>query len=127
MKYLDSNDWQRAWGGISSVHLTLSIVWKTLPLQVPFTRLAEWLSRNPARLTGLAERKGRIVAGCDADLCVWDPDEEWTVVGADLHHRHKLTPYSGMELYGKIEATYVRGRIAFENGEFKLAGSLLID
>ena len=50
---------------------------------VPFTRLAAWLSGNPARLCGLA-RKGRIAAGYDADFCVWDPNEEWTVDASQL-------------------------------------------
>jgi allantoinase len=118
MKHLDANDWQRAWGGVSSVQLTLSIVRQALPAQVPFTRLAEWLSRNPARLTGLAERKGAIAPGHDADLCVWDADEEWTVVGAELHHRHKLTPYDGERLRGRVKRTYVRGRLVYDDGAF---------
>ncbi len=118
MKHLETNDWHRAWGGISSVQLTLSIVGQMLPPQVPFTRLAEWLSRNPARLTGLAERKGRITVGLDADLCVWDPQEQWTVVGAELHHRHKLTPYEGERLRGRVKRTYVRGRLIYDDGKF---------
>jgi allantoinase len=118
MKCLETNDWQRAWGGISSVQLTLSIVWRALPDQVPFTRLAAWLSQNPARLTGLADRKGAVAPGRDADLCVWDPDEEWTVVGADLHHRHKLTPYEGERLRGRVKRTYLRGRLIYDDGEF---------
>jgi allantoinase len=118
MKCLESNDWQRAWGGVSSVQLTLSVVWRALPAQVPFTRLAEWLSRNPARLTGLADRKGAIAPAMDADLCVWDPDEEWTVVGSELHHRHKLTPYEGERLRGRVKRTYVRGRLVYDEGKF---------
>lgn len=119
MKCLDSNDWQKAWGGISSIQLTLSIVWRGLRgRQVPLNRLAEWLSVNPARLIGLADRKGRITAGWDADFCVWDPDEEWTVVGAELHHRHKLTPYDSETLGGRVKRTYVRGQLAYDEGEF---------
>jgi allantoinase len=119
MKKLGTDDWREAWGGISSVQLTLSIVWRAARNHmIPFTRLAAWLSANPARLTGLANRKGRIAAGCDADFCVWDPDEDWTVHGDELHHRHKLTAYDGEKLRGRVKRTYVRGQLAYDEGRF---------
>lgn len=112
-------DWQQAWGGISSVELTLPIVWRGLRTQMaPFSRVAQWLSSNPARLVGLAARKGRIAAGCDADLCIWDHEEEWLVVGEQLQHRHKLTPYEGEQLRGRVKRTYVRGQLVYDNGQF---------
>ena len=119
LKCLDDNDWQRAWGGISSLQLTLSTVWTGARQRwVGFTRLAEWLSSNPARLIGLSNRKGQIAVGCEADLCVWDPDEEWTVIGAELQHRHKVTPYEGERLRGRVKRTYVRGQLAYDEGRF---------
>lgn len=119
MKHLDSSDWVGAWGGISSVELTLPIVWRGLRTHlVTFSRMAEWLSSNPARLVGLDDRKGRIAAGFDADLCVWNHEEEWTVRGADLQHRHKLTPYDGEKLRGRVKRTYLRGNLVFDDGVF---------
>jgi len=35
-----------------------------------------------------------------------------------IHHRHKLTPYSGMELFGEVEETYVGGECAYSQGKF---------
>jgi allantoinase len=44
-----------------------------------------------------------------------------------IHHRHKLTPYMGQELYGVVEATYLRGEKIYERGEFEgVPGGLLI-
>ncbi|HYO25014.1 MAG TPA: allantoinase AllB [Lacipirellulaceae bacterium] len=123
MKYLDpalpgGGDWQRAWGGISSVELTLPVVWRGLRNYLaPFTRLAAWTAANPARLCGL-ERKGRLAAGNDADLCVWDPSEQWTVEDAALQQRHKLTPYGGQRVRGRVKRTYVRGRLVYDEGTF---------
>lgn len=114
-----AGNWQAAWGGISSVELTLPIVWRGLRSHmVTFTRLADWLSLNPARLVGLDDRKGQLAAGYDADLCIWNHEEDWTVVGADLQHRHKLTPYEGQRLRGRVKRTYLRGRLVYENGHF---------
>jgi allantoinase len=119
MKCLETNDWQRAWGGISSLQLTLPIVWRgACSRMVPLARLAEWLSSHPARLVGLDDRKGRIAAGFDADLCVWDPAEEWTVRGEELQHRHKVTAYEGELLLGRVKRTYVRGGVVYDDSEF---------
>jgi allantoinase len=128
MKHLDDNDWQQAWGGVSSLELTLPIVWRGLRTHmVTFDRLANWLSANPARLVGLDDRKGRIAPGMDADLCVWDHEEEWTVERQHMHHRHKLTPYEGERLRGRVKRTYVRGNLVYNEGELPTApiGQLL--
>lgn len=119
MKRLDTGDWLQAWGGVSSLQLTLPIMWRGLRnYMVTFSRLAEWLSANPARLVGLSHRKGKLAAGYDADLCLWDPQEEWTVTREDLHHRHQITPYEGERLRGRVKRTYVRGRVAYDDGRF---------
>jgi allantoinase len=72
------------------------------------------MSAAPAKLAGLDDRKGRIAAGFDADFVVWDPDAEWTVDAATLQQRHKLTPYAGRTLRGRVRATYVRGACAWD-------------
>jgi allantoinase len=92
-----------------------------------FSRLAQWLSENPSRLVGLGDRKGRIAPGYDADLCVWNHEEQWTVQGAALQHRHKLTPYEGERLRGRVKRTYVRGELVYNEGAFASAptGQLL--
>lgn len=116
---MESGDFFRAWGGISSLQLTLSTVWteardRGLGLEL----LAKWLSRNPAKLAGWGDRKGKIEAGSDADLVVWNPERHWTVDKMALEHRHKLTPYDGVSLWGGVERTYVRGQLVFADGRF---------
>lgn len=104
-------DFISAWGGIASLQLSLSAVWTGARVRgVEPGRLAEWMSAAPARLTGLDERKGSIAEGFDADLVIWDPESSYVVDAEKLEHRHKVTPYSGRELYGKVMETYVGGR-----------------
>lgn len=118
MKFLDEGDFARAWGGISSLQLLLPLIWDTASrYQVPISRLIECLSLAPAKLLGIDHRKGSIEAGKDADLVVLDPDHEWCVVGKELYHRHKITPYEGINLQGRVTHTFLRGRAIYANGQ----------
>ncbi len=128
LKWSDSGDFLRAWGGISSLELRLPVMWTAAQRRGYSLRdLAEWLCRGPARLVGLEKRKGAIQAGCEADLVVWNPEGSFRVDAAKLHHRHKLTPYAGQELIGVVQATFLRGRKIYDRGQFsaKPMGALL--
>ncbi len=119
MKCLETGNFLEAWGGISSLQLRLAVMW-TLAQErnISIDRLARLLSEAPARLVGLEHRKGAIRAGCDADLVIWNTDATFKVEASMLHHKHKLTPYMGRELRGRVEATYLRGEKIYDGGEF---------
>ena len=114
-------DFMRAWGGIASLELSLAAVWSSWTSRALCT-LSGWMSEAPARLAGLADRKGRIAPGYDADLVVWDPDAEWTVEPDRLQQRHKLTPYAGRNLRGRVQTTFVRGTPVWDAGRLVTAG-----
>jgi allantoinase len=119
MKLQEEGDFLRAWGGIASLQLSLPAVWtEARGRGYAVTHLAKWLCEGPARLAGLAGKKGAISVGCDADFVIWDADAKFRVEPVQLHHRHKVTPYAGRELVGRVEATFLRGRKIFERGEF---------
>ena len=67
----------------------------------------------PARLAGLQGQKGSFTAGTDADLVVFDPDAEWTITEDQLHFRHKLSPYLGAHVRGRVLETWLRGEQVF--------------
>lgn len=129
MKCLGTGDVSKAWGGIASLQLTLSSVWTFMSQNGArdLARLAQWLSSSPAKLVGLARRKGTIAPGYDADLVIWDPDAQWRIDGQQLFHRHKATPYDGFDVRGKVQRTYVRGHLIFKDGvlQGRPAGELL--
>ncbi len=128
MKALGTGNFLEAWGGISSLQLRLPVMW-TLAGERDYnvSHLAEWLSAAPARLVGLEGRKGAIAVGRDADLVIWNPQAEFRVEPAMLHHRHKLTPYNGRRLGGVVEMTFLRGEKIYDRGQFpiKPAGRML--
>ena len=71
---MKSGDFSTAWGGIASLQLSLAIMWnETQKRGIAPERLTRWMSAEPAKLAGLAHRKGAIAPGLDADLVVWNP------------------------------------------------------
>lgn len=111
MKQKELGDFGVAWGGIASLQLSLPVVWTEARLRgFSEADIAEWMALAPARLAGLSTRKGVIAPGNDADLVIWNPDEEFLVDPATFHHRLKLTPYAGRRLYGVVKKTFLHGR-----------------
>ena len=119
MKREDTGRFDEAWGGIASLSVALPVVWTEMPARdLALSDLARLMAAQPAVLAGLGGRKGRIAAGYDADLVVFDPEAEIEVSADRLHTRHRISPYLGERLLGDVVATYVRGREAFREGEF---------
>ncbi|MGD0734602.1 MAG: allantoinase AllB [Terracidiphilus sp.] len=123
MKRRDQGRWDLAWGGIASLGLALPVMWtamerRGLDLNQAMARLAAWMSAAPAKLAGLTGRKGALAAGADADIAVFDPDATWTVTPETLHFRHKLSPYLGAELRGRVLETWLRGERIYSHDDF---------
>jgi allantoinase len=117
LKCTDSGDFMKAWGGIASLELGLAATWTEAAARgFDVARVAEWMCAAPARLVGLAGRKGRIAPGFDADFVAWDPQAERVVDASGLHQRHKLTPYARRTLRGVVQATYLRGHKVYAAG-----------
>jgi allantoinase len=117
VKRLEDGDFGTAWGGIGSLQLRLPATWTGAAERgVDLPRLARWLSLEPARLAGLDGRKGAIAIGLEGDLVVWDPDGAHEVRGADLEHRHPITPYEGMRLRGRVVMTMLGGKTVCDGG-----------
>lgn len=117
MKLRETGDFMAAWGGIASLQLRLPVIWTEARRRgFSLRELTNWLCAKPARQVSLDSRKGALAAGADADIVIWDPQQEFTVDGAHLEHRHKLTPYHGESLAGVVEKTFLRGRKIYDGG-----------
>jgi allantoinase len=128
LKLAETGDFLEAWGGIAALQFSLPVIWTQAEKRgFGLREITRWMSGAPAKLAGLDKRKGRLAIGYDADIVIWHPEKEFKIVPEIIQFRHKLTPYSGMNLRGVVEATYVRGTKVYGNGKFAASatGALL--
>ncbi|MFN8393569.1 MAG: allantoinase AllB [Bacteroidia bacterium] len=119
LKGLGDGRFREAWGGIASLQYSLPATW-TGAKQRGFSieDVASWMSSNVARFLELDGSKGKIAAGYDADLVVWNPEATCNTAAESIHHRHPVSPYAGMNLQGQVLQTYVGGNLVFDHGAF---------
>ena len=87
-------------------------------LDLPIERVLAYLSWQPAKIAAVnAEHGGPIAAGKPANLCVIDPNAEWSVDGRALASKSRNTPYDGRKLTGKVRHTILRGEVVVRDGE----------
>jgi allantoinase len=101
------------WAGVASLGLSL-----------PLLLSAPELSGRPevavALMTGARSflalpGKGELRPGADADIVLVEPDTEWRVDAAAVHHRHPTTnPYLGRTLRSRVRTTYLRGQVVYD-------------
>jgi dihydroorotase len=86
-------------------------------LAMPLDAIIAALSWKPAAIARIDDRHGRpIVVGEPANLAVFDPTHEWTVVPAQLASKSRNTPYAGRTLRGKVRHTVLAGEAVVVDG-----------
>ncbi|MCI8519644.1 MAG: dihydroorotase [Clostridia bacterium] len=70
------------------------------------------MSYSPAKL--LEIDKGEIGVGKTADLCIFDPNKEYTYTEDMIVSKSKNTPFIGKKLKGQVNYTIVNGNIVFQ-------------
>jgi dihydropyrimidinase len=81
-------------------------------------RLVQLVSTAPAKLFGLYPRKGTVAVGSDADLIVFDANEEQTISVKTHHMRVDYSMFEGTRVKGVPKTVLSRGRVIVENGKF---------
>lgn len=80
---------------------------------VPPETLIDRMTASPARRFGL---ESGIEVGKAADLCVFDPAEEWTIDPEEFASMGRATPFAGWKVYGRVKMTICDGEIVYQCG-----------
>jgi allantoinase len=108
-----------AWGGIPGAQTLVALLYDSgvVARGLELARLATLTAGAPAARFGLAPVKGALAVGADADLLLLDPAREWTITREDLLDRHRLSPFAGRTLRGRVVRTLLRGTTIAREGQ----------
>lgn len=110
------NIWMAKSGFGGTEYLLPALVSEGMRRGMDFNHMARVTSWNPAQRYGL-NRKGDIAPGFDADIALVDPAHTWTVRAAGSPSTQGYTPFEGIELSARVEATFLRGHKIYAGGQ----------
>jgi dihydroorotase len=91
--------------------LPLSLKWAR-EMGAPVSAAIAAITVKPAAILGIDA--GHLSVGGAADICVFDAERHWKVEPAALKSQGKNSPFTGLELQGKVTHTLVGGHSVFE-------------
>ncbi len=105
--------------GLPSMELLLPLMYTygVMEKRIGLNDMVRLLSEIPARVFGLAARKGFLEKGHDADIILYDAEAISTINYKTLHHSSDYSPLDGLRLQGSIVTTISRGVVVSQNGE----------
>lgn len=107
----EGGDFFQVWGGIAGAGQFLPAL---CAADVAPPLIALLTARRVASRFGLADRKGAIAEGLDADLVLVDLNEAWTCQAESLVTRHKSSLYTGCRFPATVRRVWVRGCTAWD-------------
>jgi len=106
--------------GIPGIEVRLQLLYSegVAKGRISLPRLVEVTSAAPARLFGLAPRKGSLEPGADADIVLLDPQAKWTMGRETLHMAADWSAYEGIPVTGGIVRVWSRGDLIVDGKSF---------
>ena len=74
--------------------------------------LIENLTSNPAKILGI--RNGTLSVGSEADIAIFDLEKPWIFKRENILSKSKNTAIENRKLQGKVEKTFINGKLVFE-------------
>ena len=123
-KAMWKGDWTKIPMGMPGLETLLPAVYTfgVLKKRISVEQLVEKLCYNPAKLMGLAPRKGSIQVGADADIAIIHPTKKFKVDPKTMETNTDWNPFKGMELAGFARTTISRGDVIVD--DYKVVGKM---
>jgi len=109
------NIWMAKSGFGGTEYLLPALVSEGTKRGMGYNHMARVTSWNPAQRYGL-NQKGDLAVGFDADIAIVDPSKSWTISARDSLSTQGYTPFEGLEMSARVDATFLRGMPIFEDG-----------
>ena len=95
----------------TSLAIALTQLYHTRRMDLP--AIIKRMSTTPADILRLP--RGRMSLGAQADLVLFDPDEEWTVDPEQFASKARNTPFAGWKVKGRVKYTIVKGEVIYQD------------
>lgn len=121
-KAMWNGDWTKIPMGMPGLETLMPVVYTTgvLKNRITIEQMVAKLCHNPARLMGLAPKKGTIQVGSDADLAIIHPTKKIKVDPKTMETNADWNPFEGMDLAGFARTTISRGEVIVD--DYKVVG-----
>ena len=115
-KILGKDRFDKFPNGLPGVETRLSVLYSegVAKGRLSLPRFVELISTIPARLFGLAPKKGSLSPGSDADIVLLDPNQKWIMNQDSLHMATDWSPFENAEMTGKIINVLSRGELIID-------------
>ncbi|HEX6083590.1 MAG TPA: dihydropyrimidinase [Thermoanaerobaculia bacterium] len=119
-KELGKDDFSKIPNGGPGVEHRMSLIYNggVAEGRIDVNRFVEITSTAQAKIFGLFPRKGTIAVGSDADIVIFDPNEEMTISAKTHHMRVDYSAYEGMKVRGVTKTVLSRGEVVIEEGQY---------
>ena len=118
-KSLGKDDFTKIPNGGPGIENRLQLLWHhgvNAGLLTP-ERFVALAAAEPARIFGMPT-KGRIEAGLDADILLWDPQADYTISAATQAMNTDYSMFEGWRVKGNAAQVYSRGELIVDGGMF---------
>ncbi|HEV7242251.1 MAG TPA: dihydropyrimidinase [Thermoanaerobaculia bacterium] len=119
-KELGKDDFSKIPNGGPGVEHRMSLIYNggVVGGRISVNRFVEITSTAQAKIFGLFPKKGTIAVGSDADIVIFDPDEEMTISAKTHHMRVDYSCYEGMKVRGVTKTVLSRGEVVIDEGKY---------
>ncbi len=119
-KELGINDFSKIPNGGPGIEDRMSLIFNggVAEGRISVNRFVEITSTAQAKIFGMFPKKGTIAVGSDADIVIFDPDEEKTISAKTHHMNVDYSGYEGKKVKGVTKTVLSRGNVIIEDGEF---------
>lgn len=121
-KMMGKDDFSKIPNGHPAIENRMELLWSegVEKGNISANKYVEVTSTNPAKIFGMYPQKGCIAVGSDADIVIFDPNEEHQL-SVETHHMNvDYSAYEGWKVKGKCKTVILRGQVAIDNGEVKI-------
>lgn len=121
-KTMGKGDFRKIPNGAAGIEdrMTLMYSYGVATGRITLQQFVDVTSTQAAKIFNMYPRKGAIVPGADADLCIYDPTGT-SRISAKTHHQNvDRNIFEGFETKGKVATTVVAGRVQWHDGDLRV-------